>query len=102
MNYAERDEQLNNPVFRNRCRIALCDWLNYWVNNGVSSIQEEQLRENTKHFCQAALGNLNHYADKIAYLVISQTNIVNTDSFSDLDIKNAVVEIMSRGIEFLL
>ena len=102
MNYADRDDLLNDPIFKHRCRIALCDWVNYWVNAGVSSIEDEQLRENTKQFCQAALKDLNAYVDKIAYLTISQENIASLENITDLDIKNAVVSIMSRGIEFLL
>lgn len=102
MNFLERADLLNTDDFYNRCKIALCDWLNYWVNAGTSSIEDERLRELTSTFCQFALANLDHYVSKITALVISQDNIKNLQEITDADILTAVNRILSNGIESLL
>ena len=102
MNFIERNEIFESEDFTSRCRIALCDWVNYWVNAGVDGIQDDELRENTRLFCIFALGNLNAYVNKITALVISQSNIVNLQEITDSDIMTAVNTIMSTGIKFLL
>ena len=102
MNFLERANLLNTDDFYNRCKIALCDWMNYWVNAGFDSIEDETLQEQTKTFCLFALSNLDHYVNKITALVISQNNIVNLQEITDNDIKTALDGIMSRGISSLL
>ena len=102
MSFIERDEIYKSEEFTSRCRIALCDWVNYWVNAGVDSIQDDTLRENTRMFCIFALGNLEAYVGKITALVISQNNIKELQEITDSDIMTAVNTIMSTGISFLL
>lgn len=102
MNFLERANLLNRSDFYDRCKIALCDWMNYWVNAGTSSIEDEVLREQTSTFCQFALANLDHYVNKITALVISQDNIKDLQEVTDADILTAVNRIMSNGISSLL
>ena len=102
MNFIERANLLNTEEFYNRCKIGLCDWVNYWVNTGLDSIEDETLKENTRNFCLFTLGNLDHYANKIAALVISQENIIGLQEITDNDIKTAINSIMAKGIDFLL
>ena len=102
MNFIERANLLNTEDFYNKCKIALCDWVNYWVNTGLDSIENEELKQNTRIFCQFTLGNLDHYVNKITALVISQENITNLQEVTDNDIKIAVNSIMANGINFLL
>lgn len=102
MNLIERNEIFVSEDFTSRCRIALCDWMNYWVTAGVDSIEDEELRENTRLFCIFALSNLEGYVRKITALVISQSNIKNLQEITDNDIMAAVNSIMSTGIKFLL
>lgn len=102
MNFIERANLLNSTDFYNRCKIAICDWVNYWVNAGVDSIENETLRSQTSTFCQFALTNLDHYVNKITALVISQDNIKNLQEITDADILTAINGIMSNGIGTLL
>ena len=102
MNFIDRNEIFMSEDFTSRCRIALCDWINYWVNAGVDSIENEELRNNTRAFCIFALGNLEAYVNKITALVISQNTIKNLQEITDNDIMLAINAIMSTGIEFLL
>lgn len=102
MNFIDRANLLNTRDFYNRCKIAICDWINYWVNAGTDSIEDEILREQTSTFCKFALANLDHYVNKITALVISQENIKNLQEVTDTDILTAVNGIMSNGIDSLL
>lgn len=102
MNFLERNEIFISEEFTSRCRIALCDWVNYWVNAGVESIESEELRDDTRLFCSFALSNLETYVRKITALVISQESIKNLQEVTDNDIRTAVTSIMSTGIKFLL
>lgn len=102
MNFVERDEIFLSEEFTSQCRIALCDWVNYWVNAGVDSIQDDELRENTRLFCAFVLSNLEAYVKKITALVISQSNIKELTVITDSDVMTAVNTIMSSGIKFLL
>ena len=101
MNFLERANLLNTSDFYNRCKIAICDWINYWVNTGTDSIEDEVLRERTYNFCRFALSDLNRYTDKITALVISQDNIKELQEVTDNDIMIAVNGIMTRGIDSL-
>ena len=65
MNFIDRANLLNSTDFYNRCKIAICDWINYWVNAGTDSIENEILRDQTSTFCKFALANLDHYVNKI-------------------------------------
>lgn len=102
MTFEERNQVLASASFISKCRIALCDWMQYWVINGVSSIQDETLRNQTDAFIRYAMDNLDNCTSKIAILAISDSNVANAAEITDTVIQSAVTNIMTNALNYLM
>ena len=102
MTLEERNQVLNSSSFIAKCRIAFCDWIEYWAINGTDSIQDENLRNQTEGVIRVGLDNLDTCVSKIAVLAISDGSIVNAEEATDALVSAAVTNIMSHAIEYLM
>ena len=102
MTLEERNTVLTSTSFIARIRVAFCDWIEYWAINGTSSIENENLRQQTERVVRSAIENLDIYTNKIAVLAISDANIVAANELTDELIRNAVTNIMSNALEYIL
>ena len=102
MTLEERNNVLISPSFTAKCRIAFCDWIEYWAINGTDSIQDQDLRNKTESLIRVGLEDLDTCVSKIAVLAISDTSIVNAEEVTDALVSSAVTNIMSHAIEYLM
>ena len=102
MTLEERNTLLNSPSFHAKVRIALCDWMNYWVTAGTGSIQDETVRNNTDAFITMLIENIDECTEKVVVVAISDSNIVNSASPTDQEIKLAVDAITAHCLPYLM
>lgn len=102
MTYSERNTILLSSNFIAQCRIALCDWVEYWTINGVESIEDEVLRGNTEIFLRSCLINIDSYLSRIAILIISSDILENAEEVTDDVIKRALDNVLSNALSFLI
>ena len=102
MTFEERNQILNSPSFLAKCRIALCDWMEYWAINGVQTIEDPDLRAKTSDMIHYGLDNLDECASKIAVLAISDASIIEAVEPTDTVVRAAVTSIMSNALEYLM
>ena len=105
MTYNERDELLNTLGYRGQCRVALCDWVEYWAVNGTAEIEDAKLREQTDQFIRVFLRNPEYYVQKASFLVISDDtvrNVADISAVTDAVIKTAVNRVMANSIDVLI
>ena len=102
MTLEERNNILTSTSFMAKIRVAFCDWLGYWALNGTDSIQDETLRSQTNEIIRDAVQNLDTYTGKIAVIAISNNNIVEATEITDEIIRNAVTNIMSNALEYIM
>ena len=102
MTLEERNNILTSTSFMAKIRVAFCDWLGYWALNGTDSIQDETLRSQTNEIIRDSVQNLDTYTGKIAVLAISNNNIVEATEITDEIIRNAVTNIMSNALEYIM
>lgn len=102
MTYQQRNQILQSPEFIAQCRIALCDWLEYWTVNGLSPIEDEDLRTKTDIFIRNCLANTETYVFRIATIVIGTDIIENAEEITDSIVKRAVDTVLSHALDFLI
>ena len=103
MTLEERNVLLNSPSFNAQVRIALCDWMNYWVTAGTDSIEDETVKNNTDAFIRELIENLDECTAKVVVLAISDTNIINAEGTpTDQNVKQAVDSITAHCLPYLM
>lgn len=102
MGYVERDGVLRGGEFAGRCRVALCDWAEYWAVNGTGSIEDAELREKTDLFLSMFLSNPEAYVNKVAYLAIAEPCVRDAAEVTDENVSQAVTVIMSRALGYIM
>lgn len=102
MTYNERDEILKDNEYVGKVRIALCDWLQYWATNGVNSIEDQQVKENTDLFIKLALSSTEAYVSKLAILAISESAIKEAIEVTDANVNTAVTHLLATALPYLI
>ena len=102
MTYEERNNVLNSSAFKAQCRIALCDWLEYWSVNGTDSIEDSELRMNTDLFIKNAISNVGAYSERIAVIVIGSQILEDAEEITDDVVMRAVNNVLSNALTYLL
>ena len=102
MTYEERFEVMNSELFRTQCRIALCDWLEYWCVTGTDSIEDTTLRMNTDLFIKKAISSVDTYADRISVIVIGSQIMEDAEEITDDVVKRAVDNVLTHALAYLL
>ena len=107
MTYFERNYILLNHEYLGQCRVALCDWVEYWAINGTSDIEDEELRGKTDLFIRKFLEDPEVYVKKVSILIIGDDAIkgveITQDShIEDALINSALVRVMTHAIDYLI
>ena len=102
MNYSERNEILRSEEFVGRCRIALCDWAEYWAINGTASIDDPDLRAQTDQFLAMFFENPDAYVRKVATLAISEPTVKDAVEVTDANVSIAVTDIMAHALGYIM
>ena len=103
MTLDERNALLASMSFHAKVRVALCDWMNYWVSAGTDLIQDETVRMQTEAFIRMIIENLDDCTSRVAVLAIANSNIANLeDEPTDQNVKAAVDSIMTTSLSYLL
>ena len=103
MTLDERNNLLNSTSFHSKVRIALCDWMNYWVTAGTDSIEDPDIRMNTEAFIRMIIESLDECTAKVVVLAISDSNIINLENEpTDQNVKSAVDNIMAHCLTYLM
>ena len=102
MDYSERDEALRSGEFVGRCRVALCDWAEYWAVNGTESIEDPELRHKTNLFLNFFLDNPEAYLKKVVHLAIAEPSVRDAAEITDGNVAQAVTVIMSHALDYLM
>lgn len=103
MRYIERNALIDQGELQAKCKVALCDWANYWAINGTSEIQPQELREKTEHFIMLLLDNANEYAEKVALLLIGSPAYQEAEEpLDDEAIKSGINTILANALDFLI
>lgn len=100
--YIDRNAILKSDEFIAQVRVALCDWVEYWAVTGTASITDETLREQTDAFINVFLFEPEKYVQKLAYLAISEPAVKDAIEVTDINVKTAVDQLMSRALPYLL
>ena len=102
MTYIERNEILQSSDFKARCRIALCDWLEYWACNGTESIEDETLREKTDFYIKMCISNVDGNVIEISNLVIGTSIVEEAEEVDDNVVKRALDYVLSNALDYLI
>ena len=102
MTYNERDLILQSEDFIGKVRIAMCDWIEYWADNGTASIEDPDLKEKTDTFISVALINPDAYTRKLATLVIAEQTVKEAVEITDVNVKTAVDNVLSHALGYLM
>ena len=103
MYYTERNEILSSAEFKGQCRVALCDWVEYWAINGTAEIADEKLRDQTDLFIKVFVQNADYFTQKAMVLVISDEAVKNAEGpVTDGLVMVAVDRIMANAIGYMI
>ena len=103
MTYIERNALIDQGELQAKCKVALCDWVNYWAINGTEAIEDETLRGKTNTFITLSLSNMDVYANKTALLLVGSPEFQNaTEPITDNNIQTGINTILANALDYLI
>ena len=104
MTSEERWAYFNTGVLQSMTAIELLDWAGYWTMEGVDSIENALLKQQTKIAIDRILTDLGYMNKVVSNLAISYEEIQNAPSTAAITqsmIHSIVVNIMATRISWL-
>lgn len=103
MDYIERNRLIDQGELQAKCKVALCDFVNYYAINGTSLIQDEDLKAKTEQFITVCLTDIDTYAQKVSLLLIGSDAYKQAEEpLSDTAIKTGIDTILANALDYIL
>lgn len=101
MTLTERSNLYASSDFQKNVKTAMLDKIAYW-SSSIPTEEQSDAQEQQAKFSMFALADQDHYAQKIAGLAIADVVITNAVEATDANIIQAVNNVLSGNLAFLI